>query len=133
MQSPRKVIIPEIQYLKDAILKTHRKANQRHFGLRIQQVVLYYYQDEESARTRGVLDVGVQRKWLNVKNTHTRLYCNISSKQLKRYAGNPAGVMYVQEVMRTTQDLRIQQLEIKQNQIYARQHGTCVKKYHAGH
>ena len=40
MQYLREVIIPEVQYVEDAIPKTHRTANPMHFGLRIQQVVL---------------------------------------------------------------------------------------------
>ena len=34
--------------------------------------------------------------------------------------------------MQTTKDLRIQQLEIEHFEIYARQHGTCVKKSQKG-
>ena len=53
----------------------------------------------------------------------------ISSTQLKRYAGNTAGIC-IHEIVQTTQDLRIQpiqQLEINIFKIYVRQNDNTAR------
>lgn len=53
MQYLRKIIIPVVQHLKDAITNIHRTANPLHVDLRIQQVVPKYYCSAISAKNNS--------------------------------------------------------------------------------
>ena len=69
---------------------------------------------------------GYKENGLMLRTPTGILYCNISRKQLKRYAGTVVLLVFAQEIVQATEDLRIQQLEMKYLEVYARQHGTCV-------
>ena len=65
-----------------------------------------------------------------MSRSHMLQYCTAISRGNNSEGTKIIQLVYFQEIMQTTQDLRIQQLETKCFEIYAQlwQHDTCVKK-----
>ena len=121
MQYLRKVIISVVQYLKDTIIPMTE-----------QRPLSFRYKNPAGRATRMKNQHGHGVCWMSAGTKKTAscdehtLDCTAISRGNNSEGTQAILLVYVQEIMQTAQDLRIQQLEIKYLEIYARQHGPCV-------